>query len=67
MEKKIHALEKNKSSQFVTLPLERKQYDLNGCTKLNSANGILERYKAALVAKGYNRKKMEFNHDETIY
>ncbi|KAL0410895.1 UNVERIFIED_CONTAM: Retrovirus-related Pol polyprotein from transposon RE1 [Sesamum latifolium] len=56
MREEMHALEKNKTWEIVSLPDEKKSV---GCkwvfTLKYKADGSLERYKARLVAKGYTQ------------
>ena len=54
MDEEMNALAKNRTWELVRLPLGKKAIGCKWLYKVKcKANGILERYKARLVVKGY--------------
>ena len=58
MNKKIVALEKNGTWELTTLPAGKVPIGAKWVFKIKyRADGTIERFKASLVAKGYNQKE----------
>ena len=66
MSSKISSIEENNTWQLVPHPLHKKFIGVKWIFKENSHyDGSLDKYKAQLVAKGYDQKEGE-NYDETF-
>lgn len=58
MRAEIQAIEYNKTSELVPLPIGKVPIGCKWVFKIKyKANGDVERYKARLVAKGYNQQE----------
>ena len=66
MDQELEALQKKKNWKVVPLPHGKKVIGSKWVFKLKlQANGALERYKARLIAKGYNQK-FGIDYEETF-
>lgn len=67
MEKELKALDDNKTWEIVDLPKGKKAKGSRWVYKVKlKSNGFLERFKATLVAKGFN-KKYGIDYEETFF
>lgn len=66
MQKEIDALEHNKTWDIVTSPIGKKAIGCKWIFKVKQkADGTIKRYKARLVAQGYNQK-LGIDYEETF-